>query len=52
MLKKETDPYRLELAETPCAATGRGTTRMAALKGRRGFLLLLLTSNMMRRSTY
>ena len=25
---------------------------MAALKGRRGLLLLLLTSNMMRRSTY
>ena len=49
--KKETCPYRLALAEALCAATGRGKTGMAALKGRSDFLLLLLASNMTLRST-
>ncbi len=36
MLKKETCPYWLALAETPCSATVQGATEIVAFKGRHG----------------
>ena len=51
MLKKD-GGYRLALAGTPVPAAGGRTASMAALKRRRGFLLLLLTSNMTLHSAY
>ena len=52
MLKKESHPYRLALAETPGPATGPWAAGMAARKGWPALLLLLAVSNMAWRSSY